>query len=260
MSDKGETADRAAAGAAAAGAAGSAQVDPNARPAFDPGTAKDRNRAQPGSLCARLSELQCAGERHCCDTAREFDACKTALMMDCAGTSLDEVAREKVVGFDAMRAEEVLSKLEDMSSRCDPSVKPWFNGPDGLRAMFQGTLAPDQRCMPTSSAIADLGAALASCADSAAHACLLTGVAPPAPPLSATCAARVGSGGSCFVDTNCQEALYCDNPTMLYSGGTCTMRKAMGEPCQHSVECESGFCNHADAVCGAPNVQQAYCN
>jgi hypothetical protein len=131
-----------------------------------------------------------------------------------------------------------------------------------LRSFFEGTVAADEPCTPGGgiASVANYGAALASCKDLGARACLFTGVGPPAAPTTAKCAARASTGATCFVDTNCQEELYCDNASMTYSGGKCTARKPLGAQCLHSYECVSGFCNHSDGACGPPDVQHAYCN
>jgi hypothetical protein len=236
--------------------------DAEPTPAADAGQTEDPP-VQPGQLCDRITTLQCAAESRCCDTARASNACKAARMMDCNSTNLDDIARLPVSGFNQEKAATLLRTLERLSSSCDPSVKPWSVSPDGLRSLFEGTVAADQACTPATGipSIPSYGAALASCKEPATHACLFTGAGlPPAPPATATCEARASAGAKCFVETNCQEDSYCDNLSMTYSGGTCIARKELGQPCVRSFECTSGFCNHTDAVCGPPDVQQAYCN
>jgi hypothetical protein len=245
-----------------AGAKAPPPSDAGSTPASDAGHADDAP-VEPGQLCDRITTLQCAAESRCCDTARAADACKSARMMDCTSTNLDDIARLPVSGFNQEKAAALLRTLERLTSSCDPSIKPWSASPDGLRSLFEGTVAPDQACMPAGgiAAVASYGAALASCKEAATHACSFTGAAvPPIPPATATCAARASAGAKCFVETNCTEDLYCDNVSMTYSGGTCTVRKELGQPCLHGIECTSGFCNHTGEVCGPPDIQQAYCN
>jgi hypothetical protein len=247
--------------AAPAGSSAPARPDAGSTPASDAGDPADAP-VEPGQLCERLSTVQCTGETRCCNTPRSASACKAARMMDCMSTNLDEVARLPISGFNQEKAAILLRKLEQLVSSCDPSVKPWSVSPDGLRSIFEGSVAADQPCTPAPgvASVANYGGALASCKDPATHACLFTGAGPPAAPATATCAARASAGAKCFVDTNCREELYCDNTSMTYSGGTCTARKPLGDACLHSFECASGFCNHTGSVCGPPDVQHAYCN
>jgi hypothetical protein len=250
----------AAAGTGAAGAVAPV-TDAGVLPTFDGGSDPERNQVQVGMLCDRLAGLQCAAELHCCQTARAFDACKVARLKDCQGTNLDDIAGQPAAGFSAAIASAQFAELEQLAASCDLQVRVWGSAPDGLRGIFQGTLAADQPCMPPPGppSVIGYGAALVSCMDPATHACLFTGHGPPAPPTAATCAARAGAGTRCFGDANCQEDLYCDNASMTYSGGVCTRRKPLGGACTHGVECASRFCNHTSSTCVEPNAEQAYC-
>jgi hypothetical protein len=249
--------------AAPAGSAASAAASDNAGvlPVFDGGSDPDRNQVQVGMLCDRLAGLQCAAEVHCCQTARAFDVCKVARIKDCQATNLDDIAGQPAAGFSAAFGSAQFAELEQLAASCDLQVRVWGSAPDGLRGIFQGTLAADQPCTPPPGApsLIGYGAALVSCKEPATHACLFSGSGPPAPPMAATCAARAGAGTRCFGEANCQENLYCDNASMTYSGGTCTLRKPLGSACLHGVECASRFCNHSSATCVEPNAQQAYC-
>jgi hypothetical protein len=249
------------AGAAGAAGAGAAMPDAGVLPPFDAGSDPNRNQVSVGMLCDRLAALQCAAEVHCCQTARAFDACKPARVKDCQSTNLDEIAGQPSSGFSATMTASEFAHLEQLASSCDLGVRAWGSAPDGLRGIFQGTLAPDQSCAPPAGppSVVGYGAALVACKDPATHACLFSGVGPPAPPSAATCASRAGAGTRCFGDANCEEELYCANASMTYSGGMCTQRKPLGSACSHGIECASRFCNHTSATCVEPNAQQAYC-
>jgi hypothetical protein len=250
-------------GAVGSGMAGAVEAVPDAGvlPVFDGGSDPDRNQVQVGMLCDRLAGLQCAAEVHCCQTARAFDVCKVARIKDCQATNLDDIAGQPAAGFSAAVGSAQFAELEQLAASCDLQVRVWGSAPDGLRGIFQGTLAADQPCTPPPGApsLIGYGAALVSCKEPATHACLFSGIGPPAPPMAATCAARAGAGTRCFGDANCQENLYCDNASMTYSGGKCTLRKPLGSACVHGVECASRFCNHSSATCVEPNAEQAYC-
>jgi hypothetical protein len=222
----------------------------------------DEPLVEPEQLCDRMTDIQCEAESRCCDTARAVDACKSARMMGCMGMNLAEIARSPVSGFKQAKTSALLGALRKLGSSCDPSVKPWTLSPNGLRSLFEGTVAADAECLPAAGLdpVTSFGAALASCKDPATRACAFSGeAAPPIAPTTATCAARAGVGAKCFVETNCLEELYCDNTAMTYSGGTCAMRKELGATCVRSFECKSGFCDHTGDTCGPPDVQRAYC-
>jgi Dickkopf N-terminal cysteine-rich region len=124
--------------------------------------------------------------------------------------------------------------------------------------MFQGTVAPMGMCKPSGlPSVGNYAAALASCTQPLTHACLFTGDGPNAPPQTATCAARTDAGATCFVDLNCKDGLYCANPQMKYSQGTCTPLKATGATCTLDAECASFTCR--SAVCVVTTEATAYC-
>jgi hypothetical protein len=229
-------------------------------PAFDGGIEPNRNQVRAGGLCERFATLQCAGEQHCCATpAKNFDACKMQMKTDCTSNGyLDEIAMNMVAGFNATRAENAFTKLEQMASQCDPSATVWGATPEGMRGIFQGTVAPMGSCKPTGlPSVPGYGAALASCTQLATHSCLFTGDGPAAAPTTATCAARTDAGATCFVDANCKDGMYCANPMMKYSGGKCTALKAVGTACTADAECMTFVCR--SALCVATSTATTYC-
>jgi len=231
-------------------------------PAFDAGNDPSRNRVQPGGICQRLATLQCEGEAHCCTSpGRSFDACFTKQADICTNElQLDLIAAEPVAGFDAEMTAQVLTHFEQMAAGCDPDISVWGASMDGLRRMLQGTVEAGGSCMPPDGipSVAWYGAALASCEQIATHACLFGGDGPiPLPPTSATCSERGQQGASCFVDTNCIDSLYCENPYGQYSTGTCAARKPVGSSCGSGVECESRFCSAGSCI--ERTQQAAFC-
>ncbi|HKU43089.1 MAG TPA: Dickkopf N-terminal cysteine-rich domain-containing protein [Polyangiales bacterium] len=229
-------------------------------PPFDGGIEPNRNQVQPGGICSRLATINCAAEQHCCNApGRTFEACKSALTTDCTmNAHLDEVAQNSVAGYSSAVAATAFAKLEELSAACDPSVTVWALSPTGLRGIYQGTVEPTQQCKPTGfPSVVGYGATLASCKQPATHACLFSGNGPTAAPTSATCAARGGAGATCFVDSNCMDGLYCNNPDQKYSTGKCAAGKAAGASCTTEAECASQTCK--SSKCVVATAQTAYC-
>lgn len=229
-------------------------------PEFDGGSEPNRNMVQAGELCRRVSTLQCAGEAHCCPTpGRSIQECQSAMLQDCMKNAyLDDLAKNSITGFSPSQAKIALDRLEAAGANCDPGVARWVIEYDGLRGMYQGTVAPSQQCRPTGFlSVAGYGATLASCSQIQTHACLFTGNGPTAAPETATCAARAEAGATCFVDTNCKDGLYCANTQMKYSTGKCTVSKAVGAACSGGVECATQTC--LAGKCAEPTVQSAWC-
>ncbi|HEX7480430.1 MAG TPA: Dickkopf N-terminal cysteine-rich domain-containing protein [Polyangiales bacterium] len=225
------------------------------KPAFNAGTEPNRNNVAPGDICDRLSEIQCAGEEHCCDNpGRSRADCKTAMLAGCRNTvALDAIASDPITGFDAAYAATSFTQFEQMASMCDPSVASWGTTVNGLRGILKGTRAQGSNCAPpagtTLKDTAAIGAALASCTNSETTACLTTNA------ITWKCSRRNGSGGACITDLNCTDGLYCDNPAMNF--GKCAPRKTPGAACGTPNECASLFCK--GGKCTDPGVQAAYC-
>jgi len=60
-----------------------------------------------------------------------------------------------------------------------------------------------------------------------------------------TCVARLGAGGACAEDRDCEPSLFCDDV-----GRTCTTRPAQGEPCAKGTICAAGLgCNAESGTC-----------
>jgi hypothetical protein len=224
--------------------------------AFDAGSAEDRNAVTPGKICDRLATILCASEVSCCDNpGRDFAACKTAVNKSCADDLMfDAIAGQKPAGFDAAQAKVVFTELERLASTCDLSIAEYSEGPDGLRTIFKGTIAPGGDCTPANAADkAMAGGSLASCTMNNEYACL-----PGVPPLPWKCSERGGSGDRCFSDVNCNEGLFCDNPDLTVNlKSECMARKAEGASCKTANECETLICK--GGKCAAKEQQNAYC-
>jgi hypothetical protein len=227
----------------------------DAGPAFDAGSAPDRNHVQPGAVCARLAEIQCAGEAACCKApSRDPGMCHDALEQSCKTMLLlDDVSAAAAVGFDADTASQAFAELERRASVCDPTVAAWAVSPDGFLGSIGGTLVKGESCKPDGGLMGSPSAvtiALVSCQLGAGVACLPSDK-------DWTCAPRVGPAGRCFDDINCEDGLFCDNPMSSFDG-MCAERKAKGESCRGATECTSFVCQ--SGKCAAENdVQAAYC-
>lgn len=229
--------------------------DKDAGPVFDAGSDPNRNHVKPGEVCALLAAIQCAGEAACChDPGRDVATCRKAQAQHCKNDLLlDDVSSADNVGFDPELASAAFAELEQRASVCDPSVPAWAASPDGFLGSLSGTLVKGESCEPDGGLTAPaavLASALLSCQLASGVACL--------PSKDAwTCEPRVGPGGRCFIDLNCADGLFCDNPMSSFDG-MCQERKGKGESCGGATECISFVCT--DKKCAAENdVQAAYC-
>jgi hypothetical protein len=216
------------------------------------------NAVMPGTICERLSTIQCAGEVTCCDTARDFAACKSEMLTGCRDTLfLDTVAMNRITGFEAAAAKTAFTTFEAMARACDASVASWGASNTGLRSMLRGTVAAGGDC-PISAADATptAAAALASCLDGANTACMFSAFPGTGIPINWKCNARGDAGTLCFTDANCKEGLYCDNPDLMFNA-VCKARKNVGDACEYPNECASLFCKKK--LCVAVEQQAAYC-
>jgi hypothetical protein len=216
----------------------------------------ERNAVVAGTICDRLSTIQCAGEAACCDApGRDVATCKTTMFDLCTSTLFfDKIAEQKKSGFDPVHAKDVFTMVESMAMSCDPGLAAFGESVTGLRSIFQGTLPENASCTPIGGLTKSMAAAaLASCVNPDTHACL-----PDALGITWGCKSHAGEGKSCFTDINCTEGLYCPNPDLIpASGAKCTPRKAAGEACGAPNECASLFCR--GGMCVAADKQSAYC-
>jgi hypothetical protein len=240
-----------AGGAPAAGGGGM----PGQVRTFNAGTDPRRNMVQAGKVCARLAQIQCAGEAYCCENpGRDVAACEAKMTDTCNREGfVDAITLDQRTGFDEMRAASALQQFEDMASRCDPMIGDFGADPNGLMAMVRGTVDQGGRCSPSiAGSMAQQAGALASCRDPGATACL------PMSALNWTCAPRAGVGASCFSDFNCTNGNYCPNPDFqVNTNFKCLARKADGTSCGEANECLSLTC--VGGTCAAATTQSAYC-
>jgi hypothetical protein len=207
-------------------------------------------------LCARLSEIQCSSEQHCCDAPmRSMARCQSDLASSCKQTLyLDQIAAGSKTGFDEGAVDRAFGALEQLTNNCDPAITHWALSDDGLRGLFPGTLARDQNCSAVGGATADRGivaAALSSCRRADGLACL-----PKSLLGDWTCAPKQPNGGSCLTDDNCEGDAICNNagqPAL----GSCTPRLPLGAACTDANQCTSLACS--DQQCAEPDVQTVYC-
>jgi hypothetical protein len=239
------------------GMPGTMTMAPNTPPAmrtFDAGTDPMRNDVKAGHVCARVAQIQCAGEAYCCDNpGRDVAACEAKMTEACAKDGhVDDITLNTKAGFNAERAADALAQFEEMASKCDTTVADFGADPDGLMSMVQGTVAAGGKCSPpVTGGDAAAAGALASCQNAATTACL------PSSALTWTCAPRGVAGAKCFTDLNCQNGFYCPNPDLQINMTNCLARKELGGSCAQDNECVSLTC--IAGTCAAPTTQSAYC-
>lgn len=242
---------------AMAGMPGTMTMAPNTPPAmrtFDAGSDPLRNNVKAGHVCARVAQIQCAGEAYCCDNpGRDVAACVAKMTDACAKDGhVDDITLNMKAGFNEERAADALTQFEEIASKCDTTVADFGTDPDGLMSMVQGTVAPGGKCSPPiTGGDAAAAGALASCQNAATTACL------PSSALNWTCAPRGGAGAKCFTDLNCQNGFYCPNPDLQINMTNCLARKELGGSCAQDNECVSLTC--IAGTCAAPTTQSAYC-
>jgi hypothetical protein len=220
---------------------------------FDAGTDPMRNNVRAGALCARLAQIQCAGEQYCCeDPGRDRAACEAAMLDSCTKEAyLDAISANDITAFDEAVAAVTFNEVERLASLCDPNIVSFSISRDGFMAMFRGTAAAGASCFPSGTDAAVAAAKLASCTDIDSIACL------PMSLLSWKCTARGGPGSPCFTDVNCFDGLYCPNDDLQIGKTSCEARKPVGGPCRWGNECESLFCEAG--ACVPPSQRNAYC-
>lgn len=220
---------------------------------FDAGSDPGRNIVHAGMLCARLAQIQCAGEAFCCeDPGRDVATCQSAMQKACEDEAyLDAISGNSITAFDEGTASTTFEELERLASMCDPNIVSYSISRDGLMSMFRGTAASGASCMPLGTDPKQAAAKLASCADIGTTACLPTSL------LSWKCAPRGTAGAQCFTDVNCVDGMYCPNPELKIGQFKCEPRKPLGAGCTWGNECESLFCDAG--ACVPPSQRVAYC-
>jgi hypothetical protein len=222
------------------------------------GTEPARNDVAGDQVCERISTIQCAAEASCCAVpGRSFEDCKVTLKKDCVdGVYLDQIMVDPVAGYDRARAAEVFTEYERLCRLCDLNVATWAASNDGFRAFTRGTVAPGGSCQAPAITLVRPGAAAAAylfaCSEPTTQACLPTEESP------WLCAPRSAEGGPCFIDTNCNDGLFCTNSeARLLEGGTCNARKPDSAPCTFGGECVSFVCK--SGACAPTTQQTVYC-
>jgi hypothetical protein len=239
-------------GAGGATGSGGSTKDDGGTPDVDAATSAVVDDVAAGTVCARLSDLQCKAEASCCKAPnRSVDACKAAMAQKCASLYLDQVSKSSVSGYSPHTAGLAMAEFQQRAATCDPTVVAWGASASGLRGIFPGTTSPGADCTPQSLLDAgDVAAHLMACNSPADNACL-PGIG------KWSCAPRAGVGGACFSDTNCQDGLRCDNPQTTLVGAVCKGRMALGASCTTGSQCASLVCK--GAVCVPADVQAVYC-
>jgi hypothetical protein len=215
---------------------------------FNAGTDPNRNQVPNNQVCDRVATIQCAGEAFCCSApGRTFDACKATMKQGCIDQLyLDAITSNPVAGYDQAAASRTFTDYENKASQCDVGVTAWGASVDGLRGLPKGTLNGGASCLPPLDQITNrpvAAAYLAACKNAATTACY-----PNQTGITWTCSPRGNAGNPCFADTNCNDGLYCDNPTFALAGGQCKTRKPEGAACALLNECQSLLCKRSQCV------------
>ena len=220
---------------------------------FDAGTDPNRNNVTAGNLCARLAQIQCAGEQYCCEQpGRDRAMCESTMRDACMEDAyLDAISSNDATAFDAATAAATFAEVERLASICDPSIVRFSISRDGFMSMFRGTAQSGDSCFPAGTNPAIAAAKLASCTDIARFACLPQSV------LSWRCVERGAAESPCFTDVNCLDGLYCPNPDLKIGQSKCEPRKPLGAQCTWGNECESLFCEAG--ACVPESQRNAYC-
>ena len=240
-------ANRGGGGAAGAGSGGAVAVTGGGTM----GTSSAVEDVPAGTVCARLSDLQCEAEAACCKApGRSVDTCKVAMAKKCADLHLDQVSTNPLSGYVPSTTGLAMAEFQRRAATCDPTIVTWGASVSGLRGIFPGTESQGADCTPKNLLdAADAAAHLLACQGPADNACL--------PGTVWKCTARASVGGACFSDTNCQDGLYCDNPQTALLGATCKAAQAVGASCKAGSQCESLVCN--GSMCVPADVQSVYC-
>lgn len=218
-----------------------------------------RNDVPGDQVCERLATIQCAAEASCCAApGRSFEDCKATMKQGCVDDLfLDQIMANPIASYDRARAAEVFSEYERLCRLCDINVATWSASTDGFRAFTRGTIAPAASCQAPALTLLPPGpgaaaaAYLFACTSPATHACLPT-------EQSWSCAQRAAEGGACFIDTNCNDGLFCTNTEeQRIQGGTCNARKTEGAACDFSEACASFVCK--SGTCAPLTQQTIYC-
>jgi hypothetical protein len=250
----------AGAGAGAGAGTGGQEVVPPPPPlnerTFDAGSDPNRNKVTAGAVCARLAQIQCAGEAFCCpNPTHTVPQCEEISRKGCVDEAyLDMVTLNPIVAFDAAKAAEAFGKFEELASHCDVTIAEYGGSATGLMSMLRGTLDAGKSCSPKGFEKSSAAASLAACTNVETTACLPTST------LVWTCTARGGAGAKCFSDLNCQDGLHCPNPNLIagtFGTASCAARKPAGMPCAQPNECTSFAC--LGGMCQEASAEAAYC-
>lgn len=212
------------------------------------GTDTSREALSPDTYCAEFSKVVCKGDASCCtDDTKKFESeaeCQTEMKSRCAKDMLGLIKDERT-GFDGMIARAQLDRLEGFVNACDLKTAAWFVEPDGMMAMYAGTVESGGTCTPSGT---DDAAAMLSCKKG--H-CLLNAL-----PFSGTCTDQGrAQKDTCFAHVECTDGLYC---TAAKGGaGTCESKVADGQACQDGMGCSSYYCE--SSKCVPATKDRVYC-
>lgn len=197
-------------------------------------------------VCESLAEAYCDAEARCCgapDPSRR-ERCASWIASRCAGwVALADDAR---TAYDGALARAVLDEALARIDACDPSLVPFLSSVEGLPAALEGTVEPGEAC---ASGAEPATVALHACREQ--HACVRIA------PSRWNCLAPMARGGTCRLDRDCAEGLFCDTDAPGEVDGTCEPKRPEGGECARAAECSSALC--VDGDCVALTQTNAYC-
>jgi hypothetical protein len=194
-------------------------------------------------LCDQLAALYCGAMANCCMSVATPPDCVARVTTGCDGTFGRGLLRDARTGYDPAAAAAYFAAGRSLAATCEPEMLEWSR--NLLPVILDGIRAPGAECTPDAiDGGFDFGALL-SC-DGAEYACVYGGLD------RWTCAARVGEGAGCYLQSDCSDGLYCDGVP-----GVCRPRLPAGAPCDPEGDECAGVCYPSNCI--DPSEELLYC-
>jgi hypothetical protein len=183
-----------------------------------------------GTFCEHVASILCAAHQDCCETpAVSFADCLQGAADGCRAEYMPFIEDARV-GYDEEAAAMALARGRALAGACDPAFLDWVRDRDGMQAALVGTIASGEVCVEGT---VD-GPELFSCIERDESCQVAVG--------GWRCLPQVAPGRTCYLDTDCDDAHYCD-AAMPGEEGICTVRGAATTECTEARTCQSLFCN-----------------
>lgn len=202
--------------------------------------------------CNELAEFACESAGACCRLGDPTPTCVAEVRSACDTSFGTTILADPRTGYDPLRAGEAFARARVLAATCEPSILDWYSDQrTGFPSALAGSVTGGNRCTPRSLTAADFDiAAFYSCLDDD-QACIFNGID------SWSCTSRASATESCYLDTDCQDNLFCDYGLTGMSPGRCAPQRMPGLPCtERGGEClDVCYMN----VCVAPTRDTIYC-